>query len=65
MDPSSPDSGCQVLAPKSIKSIVRGVRSSTPIVIGYLPTAIAFGLLANNTGLSLWSALLLPRSQRA
>jgi len=40
---------------KKIKTsdIKEGVRAGTPILIGYMPIAIAFGVLARNTGLSL------------
>lgn len=36
-----------------------GFIASLPIVIGYFPIAIAFGLMAKNTSLSLWDASLL------
>ena len=35
------------------KNIKEGMISSSPVIIGYLPVAIAFGLLSKNTGVSL------------
>lgn len=34
-------------------NIKEGIVSASPVVIGYLPIAIAFGLLAKNTGISI------------
>lgn len=35
----------------------RGLTASTPIVIGYFPIAIAFGVIAGQAGMSLWQAV--------
>ena len=39
-------------SPTFKSDIKEGVVSASPVVIGYLPVAIAFGLLAKNTGIS-------------
>ena len=38
-------------------SVVKGVRQAFPIVLGYVPIGVAYGLLAQRAGLSLWSTL--------
>ncbi|WP_170006670.1 AzlC family ABC transporter permease [Bacillus fonticola] len=36
---------------------ISGVRDGVSIAIGYMPIALAFGLLAKSTGLTLWEAI--------
>lgn len=44
---------------KKLKDNIRnGVVSAVPVMLGYLPVAIAFGLLAKNTGISLMETTL-------
>jgi 4-azaleucine resistance transporter AzlC len=38
------------------KPFLRGARASVPIVLGYIPVGIAFGVLARTGGLSPWEA---------
>ncbi len=37
----------------------RGVRGSFPIVLGYLPISVTFGIVATQAGLPLWGAVLI------
>jgi 4-azaleucine resistance transporter AzlC len=36
--------------------IMRGIRAGLPVAVGYVPMAMAFGVLANHTGLSFFQA---------
>ena len=50
------------------QSVVDGLITATPIMIGYLPIALAYGVLANQAGLSLFqltsmSALVFGRGE--
>ena len=36
--------------------MMRGVRAGLPVAVGYVPMAVAFGVLATQTGLSFWQA---------
>ena len=38
------------------KSVEKGILYGSPLVLGYLPVAMAFGLMAKNTGLSFFGA---------
>lgn len=39
------------------REFYRGLTAATPIVIGYFPIAIAFGVIAGQSGISLWQAV--------
>ena len=38
---------------------VSGVRDATPLLGGYIPVAISFGLIANQAGFSSWEAIII------
>ena len=42
---------------KASEQFLRGARLSAPVIIGIIPTAIAFGILARTSGLTLWESL--------
>ena len=41
------------------RSLARGLRTSVPIVVGYVPAALAFGVAARRAGLSPAEAVLM------
>lgn len=40
-------------------TITEGLKDGTPIVIGYIPLGLAFGVIAANTGLTIWQIFLM------
>ena len=42
---------------KAGKEFINGIKTGTPIAIGYIPGAAAFGILAKTAGLNLWECL--------
>lgn len=44
---------------KSNLTFINGIKAGTPIAVGYIPIAIAFGLLANSTGLPNYAGILM------
>ena len=45
------------LTSKSKADVLHGVKTSLPIVVGYVPVAISYGVLAMQAGFSLWHTL--------
>lgn len=42
------------------KDFVEGAKAATPIILGYIPVGIAYGMLAKATGLTFFKALIFP-----
>ncbi len=39
------------------RGFINGVKTGSPIAIGYIPSAVAFGILAKTAGLTVWESL--------
>ena len=43
--------------PSVARGFLNGVRTGAPIALGYIPSAVAFGILAKTASLTIWECL--------